>query len=62
VSTQTITRDPRCETPWFLTLQSFRKAIDVMPFDTTNLEPRLTREERRRYFKATWAAHDVPTV
>lgn len=62
VSAQTFTRDPRCETPWFLTLRSFRKAIDVIPFDTTNLKPRLTREECRQYFKAVWAAHDVPRV
>jgi len=54
--------DPCCETPWFLTWRSFRNAGSLLTADTTKLEPRLTREERREYFKAIWAARDARPV
>jgi hypothetical protein len=59
VAAQTFTRDPRTETTGFPTLRSFRNAGGIAPFDTTKLEPHLTREERREYFKAVWAGQDT---
>jgi hypothetical protein len=59
VHAQTFTRDPRYETPMFLLLRSWRNAGGVNPFAATKLDPRLTREERREYFKAVWAGQAV---
>jgi hypothetical protein len=54
--------DSRCETPWFLTWRSFRNAGSLLAADTTKLETRLTREERRELFKAVWVARDAATA